>query len=492
MNASDARTLSPAQVHRLRELHAQVSPSANSLELVQQLADRITRTLETRVTFLAERHGRWTVLAQAPADSRPSFDNAEAHASIGAFASRDDRSVGLSQHDDIPWTLVRLAGRRAGRIVLAIEGDWSASEEALLEFADTLLTAPALPSDPPRLDTAGGMHRLATALAAVSGVRQVCDEILRLAVEVVPSRLAAIAVPVDDGGLSIVATYGYSLALVEHLRIAGGAGVIGAVYQSATPLLVADVTAELGVQHRRHRYRTKSFIAVPIRAGGDVLAVLCMTDRSDDRPFDHGDVATLDLLLAPAVLALQRERVHRDAESYAHAAMTDPVSGIFNRWYFHARLDEELHRAARHGAAVGVLMIDIDRFKGINDTHGHQAGDVVIKNVAHILRGSVRLFDVCARFGGDEFAVIMPDSTIESACAIAERIRQRIENFEHGTGDLAHLRVTVSLGASVSESETGAHDLVHRADQALYSAKRAGTNRVHAISSGGTALELHQ
>ena len=241
-------------------------------------------------------------------------------------------------------------------------------------------------------------------------------------------------------------------------------------------MLVQDVTTVPGM-HRRPRYRTNSFIAVPISAGSEVLGVVCVADRLDDQPFTRDDLATLRALAAPVGLALARERARRDAEDFAQAAILDPVSGLFNRRYFHERLDEELDRARRHNTTVALLMIDIDNFKGINDRFGHLAGDLVIRGVGDILKRSVRKFDLCTRFGGEEFAIVMPGSGPENSVPVAERIRQRIEAFRAQDSELVDLRVTASIGMAVS-SGASARELIANADQALYEAKRSGKNRL--------------
>ncbi|MGH9204915.1 MAG: diguanylate cyclase, partial [Vicinamibacterales bacterium] len=278
--------------------------------------------------------------------------------------------------------------------------------------------------------------------------------------------------------LSIIATYGYPLALSEHLRIAPGEGVIGTVYQKGLAIRVSDVTTVRGLTSRRFRYRTNSFAALPVMAGSEVLGVLCATDREGDVPFSSEDVANLQMMTAPVALALARERAERQAQLYAQAAIVDPASGLFNRPYFQSRLEEELQRSSRHATPVSLLMIDIDAFKTINDTFGHVAGDTVIRDVSDILRRSVRLFDVCARYGGEEFAVLMPGSGVESATAIAERIRRRIQAYHSADKGLGNLRVTVSIGVAESKRGAAAREMIERADSALYAAKRAGKNRV--------------
>jgi diguanylate cyclase (GGDEF)-like protein len=140
-------------------------------------------------------------------------------------------------------------------------------------------------------------------------------------------------------------------------------------------------------------------------------------------------------------------------------------------------------------------MIDIDDFKGVNDSFGHLAGDTVIRDVAEILRRSVRVFDVCARFGGEEFAIIMPGSVVESAAMVAERIRERIQSYRPAESGLENLSLTVSIGLAVSTPGMTSQDLIEAADRALYRAKRAGKNRVRIAAldepGGRRALDGH-
>ncbi len=191
-----------------------------------------------------------------------------------------------------------------------------------------------------------------------------------------------------------------------------------------------------------------------------------LADRDGDVPFAAADVARLGALIAPAALALARLRTERHAESLAQAAIVDPASGLFNRLYFQSRLQEELQRATRQGTPLSLQIIDVDSFKTVNDRYGHLAGDAIIKDVADILRRSVRVFDVCARYGGDEFAVVMPGSRLESAVAVAERIRLRIADRQPAVPHEPD--VTVSIGVAELQAGDHARDVIDRADRALY------------------------
>ncbi len=309
------------------------------------------------------------------------------------------------------------------------------------------------------------------------------DGLYSLVLEAVATRVGAqqASLAIFDAAtarLSIVATRGYPSVLVEDLRIAPGEGVIGEVFASRRPQLVADAGRELPPPHRR-RYRTGSFMALPLFAGAEGLGVLTLADREDGQPFTRQDLTVARAFAAPATLGLVAARLTEQARTLAHAAAVDALTGLFNRRYFETRLDEEISRARRYGLDLALLVIDADDFKQLNDRLGHLTGDRVLRTMADTLRRSVRGFDVCTRFGGEEFAILMPGSHAAAAVQSAERIRQRIESHRF---DLllipSELHPTISVGVAVLTASDAAADLIARADRALYQAKAEGKNRV--------------
>lgn len=165
--------------------------------------------------------------------------------------------------------------------------------------------------------------------------------------------------------------------------------------------------------------------------------------------------------------------------SLLSSALRDGLTKLFNKRYLMDRLDSELKFAQRHNTSLALLLFDIDHFKTINDTHGHLAGDAVLTKVADVVLGAVRNEDVVARFGGDELAVVLRSTSIDSAAFTAERLRKLVE-AARPTFEAARLQATVSIGIA-SYPETGAmtpEHLISAADKALYAAKRAGRNRV--------------
>jgi diguanylate cyclase (GGDEF)-like protein len=179
-----------------------------------------------------------------------------------------------------------------------------------------------------------------------------------------------------------------------------------------------------------------------------------------------------------------------NSERLKHLGLTDSLTGVHNRRYFDQRLQEEVSRAQRQSLPLSCLFLDVDHFKRVNDQYGHQTGDCVLREVAWRIKGQLRSIDVLGRYGGEEFAVLLAQTDIDSALAIAERIRHSIaEQRFKGEGDET-LAVTLSVGVAplhgcnrAQNAEALAQQLVARADQALYRAKQGGRNRVMSVTS---------
>ncbi len=158
-------------------------------------------------------------------------------------------------------------------------------------------------------------------------------------------------------------------------------------------------------------------------------------------------------------------------------ATFDPLSGLLNRRTLFVRLEQETERAARLNLPLAGLMLDIDKFKSINDTYGHRCGDIVLREVGARLSGGLRKYDYAGRYGGEEFLIVLSNTTASQALSIGERFRTNIENTPVILGS-SPLRVTVSVGASVYQPPESCESWINRIDGALYRAKQTGRNRV--------------
>lgn len=210
----------------------------------------------------------------------------------------------------------------------------------------------------------------------------------------------------------------------------------------------------------------------PLEAGGRIHGLITVVRGSE--AFSDEDWELLRSLAAQATLALENVDLHLQV---SRQAVTDELTGLANHGRFQELLGAEVEQVRRYGHSVGLIMIDIDNFKSVNDMHGHQQGDVVLRRVAWVVADSSREVDYPARYGGEELAVILPHTELEGAYAIAERIRTAVESLRvPRVDDRGVLRITASLGVAAS-SEGDKDALIAEADAALYQAKRQGKNR---------------
>ena len=215
-----------------------------------------------------------------------------------------------------------------------------------------------------------------------------------------------------------------------------------------------------------------SVLVVPLHdAARDVIGVLKLLNARDEAgnvvPFDPEIENLMQALAAQAAVAIRNARLEE-------LSFKDPLTGVYNRRYFTLRLEEEARRHARFAEPVSLVLVDIDRFKSINDELGHRAGDDALRETANLLLANSRSFSIVTRYGGDEFAVLLVNTPKEGAVKYAQRIRDVVERHR-----FAHGAQTVSLGiASLPDDVLSWEDLVPAADRALYVAKRLGRNTI--------------
>ena len=225
---------------------------------------------------------------------------------------------------------------------------------------------------------------------------------------------------------------------------------------------------------------------VVLPAGSSAMAAMALDLGANAAA--SADAAPEEMLLrARALLArkAKQDRVRDTLKSGLEAAMTDPLTGLSNRRFAMSHLAGLAERAVETGRNLAVMVLDIDHFKRINDTHGHAAGDQVLIGVAEILRRNLRAVDLVARVGGEEFLIAMPDASAEAAYAAAERLRQKIASSDFGSSEAGFLNVTLSVGIALGAAgqvvggKSAIEDLILSADAALYRSKAAGRNTVN-------------
>lgn len=274
-------------------------------------------------------------------------------------------------------------------------------------------------------------------------------------------------------------------------RLNAGEGIGGRALESGTPLLVEDLEAAgIKASPVERNYKTKSFISYPISIGGRRIGLLNLTDKTSGLPFDDVDLSLLEIVGPQIAMALERSEWQERATQFQLMSITDPLTSLLNRRYLEERLTEELNRSKRYNYSMSCLMVDIDDFKHYNDRNGHQAGDVALKITAHSLKAVLRSADIACRYGGEEFCILLPQTTVSEAGVIAERMRQKVAEtvYPHGkTQPLGHVSISVGISTFGKHIDT-AESVIAAADRALYNAKSLGKNRTEFYVESPTGL----
>lgn len=218
--------------------------------------------------------------------------------------------------------------------------------------------------------------------------------------------------------------------------------------------------------------RVNPDIIIPLRTDKGVTGLILLPPRIEGNDYSLLDIQYITQIMRFASIALENANLYWQAT-------TDRMTKLFSHHFFEKNLNDEITRAHRYGTTFSLIMLDIDHFKKFNDTYGHLQGDIIIKEIAKILRASVRSIDLSARYGGEEFAVILPEVDTEGAAVVAERVRKSIEMHPFpGEGNTLHVTVSIGVAEFNPERMRSSSQIVGDADKALYQSKEFGRNRV--------------
>jgi diguanylate cyclase (GGDEF)-like protein len=301
-------------------------------------------------------------------------------------------------------------------------------------------------------------------------------DLIQLSAELMRSERSSLMVfDEKSGDFQVKAVIGVTADNIKAENENLGKRVARIVLDQGKPVVVTDV-GKIGLQPAPSdwKYKTQSFICYPFVIGERKIGVLSIADKADGTAYGEFDLELLEAIAPQVAVLIDRAALKNKAGEFEQLSVTDSLTGLLNRRYLEERLAEEIKRSNRYGYPMSFLMIDVDDFGRFNKDFGVLVGDDVLYQAAKAMKGTLRSADIAARYGGEEFCILLPQTTLAEAQAIAERVRQSVENIE-----LSQRRITISVGvSSYSQEISNAKQIIKAADEAMRKAKQSGKNNV--------------
>jgi len=309
--------------------------------------------------------------------------------------------------------------------------------------------------------------------------RKVIELIMQRIQQLIPSEAwSMLMVDEEKQELTFELALGAKSKDISAHRVKIGEGIAGWVAQTGKPTIVNDAARDprfMGRFDKATKFHTRSILCAPLISRGRTIGVVEIINKLGDH-FQQSDLQALLTLVEPCAIAIENAILFQRTEQLT---ITDDLTKLFNSRYLNLYIGREILRCKRHGIPLAVIFLDLDGFKSVNDQHGHLAGSRTLTEVGGILASAVRESDILARYGGDEFVVVLPETPASGALVIAERIRKAIEGhtFLQDLGLAAHISASFGISCYPDHALTP-EGLIQKADQAMYRVKERDKNGI--------------
>jgi diguanylate cyclase (GGDEF)-like protein len=329
-------------------------------------------------------------------------------------------------------------------------------------------------------------HELGKALTSSLQLDQVLRTIMEKINEVLrPDTWSLLLMDTEKKELFFQIATGKGAESLKDLRIKVGQGLAGWVAETGKAVVVPDTTKDsrfFGQVDAKTKMETRSIVAVPVRFREQCLGVIELINSIGPEGFSARDMALLEALADYAAIAIENAR---HVQRIHELTITDDCTTLYNARHLNFMLDTEIYRSHRYAFEFSLIFIDLDHFKSVNDTHGHLMGSKLLAEIGQAIKDKCRLIDLAFRYGGDEFVVLLPQTSKENAMGVARRLHKLIREAVWLKESGINARVTASVGVAAypSDSRTKA-ELLHLADEAMYLVKNSTRDSVAACGLG--------
>ena len=310
-------------------------------------------------------------------------------------------------------------------------------------------------------------------ISAILEPHHLIDFIIEKATEILEvQRCSLMILDVEEQELLIKGARGLDEDIIINTRIKIGESIAGLVARDGNPLLVTDIEVEPIIGRKNNfLYKSKSFLSVPIKLRDKVVGVFNASDKGPmgEDVFTQTDLKVISMIIQQAAIAIENANYYRELE---HLSTIDSLTGLYNHRHFMRTLRHEVERSNRYGNPLCLLMFDVDDLKSYNDVYGHLEGDRLLKEISRAVKESLRVVDVVCRYAGDEFMIILLETSILQVKVVAEKIKQAVSSLR------LKRMITLSMGIATCRKNINVHDFILKTDQALYQAKKEGKDGV--------------